>query len=125
MGPIVTPYFVLACLAMLSNASAGLGLAAFGLACGLLGAGLGVPNAWAADVGGLSAGGGPFDKIKQKSDSFVTSMIDIAVPICALAICVSCYMMFTGKMPKTYAMCIIGASVLIGSSVSIAQYLIK
>lgn len=123
------PYLALAAVAATNNAGAGLGLAAFGLAVVTVATlGLGALDAFAADItgiGGVTGSGGPFDKIKQKSDSFVTSMIDIAVPVCAVAICVACYAMFTGKLPKTFGMCIIAASVLIGSSVSIAQYLIK
>lgn len=125
----LAPYLALAGVAALSNIGSGLAVATFGLAVVTLATfGFGAVDALAADlpgIGGITGGGGPFDKIKTKSDSFVTSMIDIAVPICAVAICVACYAMFTGKMPKTFGMCIIAASVLIGSSVSIAQYLIK
>lgn len=120
----IMPYLALAGVAMQHSPKAGLGLLATGLAVLVVSLAVDVSASFAADISSLSSSG-PFDKIKTKSESFVTSMIDIAVPVCALAICVACYMMFTGKMPKTFGMCIIGASILIGSSVSIAQYLIK
>lgn len=121
---VAAPYWGLALIAGFQNMQAGAVLAMLGLAVGLVLTGF-EGLAWAVDVPGLSTGGGPFDKIKSKSDSFVNSMIDIAVPVAAVAICVTCYMMFLGKIPKTYAMLIIGGSILIGAAPSIANYLIK
>lgn len=67
----------------------------------------------------------PFEKAKTKSQSLIDNLLEIAVYVCALAIIAAMLGMFFNKIPKTWGIAIIVAGIVIGSSMTIARFLIE